>query len=100
MKRYSNLRPALATLCLAVSGGAAADGAKPCRVLLTWDADPSVSQAVSWRTEVPTAGSRAQLAPALAGPGLLAEASTVTAESQPVQVESGATVWYHTAKFR
>lgn len=101
MKIEMRFRRTFTILCAFLLHGAAfAAGTEPERILLTWDGDPARTQAVSWRTSEATSGSRAQIAPAQAGPKLEAVATTVSATSIAVDVTTGTTVHYHTVAFR
>lgn len=75
----------------------------PDRVILTWSADPTSSQSVTWRTDTTVARGMAQIALASPGPGFGLEAQTVVAESRVVDARAvenaGVVVKYHSVTF-
>ena len=72
--------------------------ALPDRIVLTWTADPSISQAVTWRTSTEVADGFAQIALATPGPEFVKEAKTITAKSQALKTNLS-TAHYHSVEF-
>lgn len=70
----------------------------PDRIVLTWNDNPSTSQAVTWRTDTSVAKAVAQIAAADPGPDLEKKAQTVDAVTSELEVKQ----WkenYHSAVF-
>lgn len=72
--------------------------AMPDRLLLSWHADPSRSQAVTWRTDRTVKRAFAQLAIATAGPTFVTTAAVVPAKTARYESDLGP-IHYHTARF-
>ncbi len=81
----------------------------PDRVILTWDDDPSTTQAVTWRTDTSVASAVAQIAPSESGPGFAAKTfdetgakftkvRTFPARSVPFKSDLGEAL-YHSVRF-
>jgi len=70
----------------------------PDRIILTWQDDPTRSQAVTWRTRIHGRQALAQIAPAGPHPEILRDAKTVTATTETLGTELGAAD-YHSANF-
>ena len=63
--------------------------ANPDRIILTWVGDPSISQAVTWRTDTSVARALAQFTLADDGPKFASAAREVTASTQPFTSDLG-----------
>ncbi|MDE3000586.1 MAG: metallophosphoesterase family protein [Gemmatimonadota bacterium] len=68
----------------------------PDRIVLTWNADPSNSQAVTWRTDASVVETLVEIALASASPRFMVNVRKVPAQTQAVVTESGA-AHYHSA---
>ncbi len=68
----------------------------PDRIVLTWDGDPSTSQAVTWRTDASVVEAAVEIAPATASPRFMLGVREVPARTQAVVTENGAS-HYHSA---
>jgi len=71
----------------------------PDRVILTWTANPAVSQAVTWRTDTSVAAAKAQIAVAEDGPLFAAKAIDVPATTQHLATDIGE-CHCHTVEFQ
>lgn len=67
----------------------------PERIILNLTAEPATSQAVTWRTRLPVADPRAQIAPASGSAGFDENARSVDARSQTVTLDHGRSVVHH-----
>ena len=70
----------------------------PDRIVLTWAADPTTSQAVTWRTSVDVPRGLAEFTVADAGPNLEANSRQLVAETQSLTTDLN-TAHFHTVKF-
>lgn len=70
----------------------------PDRVILGYKGDPSISQAVNWRTDSTVTGAVAAIYEADPSPDFVSHARTVKALTQP-KIIDGKTVLYHEANF-
>lgn len=71
----------------------------PERIILSLTADPSHSQAVTWRTETSIESAQAQIAPASANPDFAKAAATVSAVSAKVDIADGKAASEYAAHF-
>ena len=69
---------------------------QPDRIVLTWEADPTTTQAVTWRTDSTVTEALAEIAIADADPRFRDNALVVPAVTTPLRTESGL-AHYHTA---
>jgi hypothetical protein len=83
---------------VAISVQSAGAEFRPSRVLLNITDDPARKAAVSWRTESATEA-KGQIAIASPDPRFVKDAITVNAESVPVTVPNGKTVYYAAVRF-
>lgn len=70
----------------------------PDRIVLTWAADPTTSQAVTWRTSVDVQRGLAEITIADAGPNLEVSSRQLVAETQALTTDLN-TAHFHTVKF-
>jgi 3',5'-cyclic AMP phosphodiesterase CpdA len=70
----------------------------PDRIILTWSADPSTTQAVTWRTDKTVAEACAEIAPSTAGPQFLKLAQRIAARTEALKSESYE-AFYHAVEF-
>lgn len=70
----------------------------PDRIVLTWNADPATSQAVTWRTSTDVTEAFAEITVADPGPNLASQAKRVNAQSEPLKTDLGE-AHYHSALF-
>lgn len=68
----------------------------PDRIVLTWNGDPSTSQAVTWRTDASVVEAAVEVAPATASPRFMLGVREFPARTQAVVTENGAS-HYHSA---
>ncbi len=68
----------------------------PDRIVLTWNGDPSSSQAVTWRTDASVVDALVEIAPATASPRFMVDVRKVPARTHAVVTENGAS-HYHSA---
>lgn len=68
------------------------------RIVLTAGADAAREMAVAFRTDAAQQTAEAQIAPAIDGPNLEAQATTLTGVSMPIQTENGEAI-YHQVRF-
>jgi hypothetical protein len=71
---------------------------QPDRIMLTWNGDPTTTQAVTWRTDPSVGEAVAQIAAADASPTFVESASTISAETTWLESDSGS-AHYHTVTF-
>ncbi len=71
----------------------------PDRIVLTWAADPTTSQAVTWRTSVDVPRGLAEFTVADAGPNLEANSRQLVAETQSLTTDLN-TAHFHTVSSR
>ncbi len=61
----------------------------PDRIVLTWQTDPTTSQAITWRTDTTVARGTVEIAPAKASPRFMLSVESVAAETEHVETDSG-----------
>lgn len=66
----------------------------PSRILLSWEADPATSAAVTWRTSAEVETSLAEIAEATDGPAFTKLAQRIPATSMPLETDSGPSRWH------
>ncbi len=71
----------------------------PQRVVLSWTDDPARTQAVTWRTEKPVDGPRAQIAAMSGNPGLEKTAVVVQGLGGVIEVGAGEIAGHYEARF-
>ncbi len=71
----------------------------PERIILSLTADPSHSQAVTWRTEMAIEAAQAQIAPASANPDFTKAASNISAVAAKVDISDGRAAGEYAAHF-
>lgn len=67
-------------------------------IILTWQGDPRISQAVTWRTEIRISQALAEIAPSDPSPDFGSSARQFTAQSTMLETDRGAR-YYHTVNF-
>ncbi|GAB4023927.1 purple acid phosphatase family protein [Spirosoma koreense] len=70
----------------------------PDRVILGWQAAPTTSQSVNWRTDSTVANAIGVIAEADPSPDVASKATTVSATTERIQID-GRTVLYHSVHF-
>jgi len=104
-RQFAQFAPGPFLLSLATRGSAAppppaaAPGAVPSRIVLTWAGDPARSQAVTWRTEIAAASPQAQLAKFAADPKFEPSAITVRATTEKDDLGDGRSAAHYAARF-
>lgn len=73
--------------------------ARPDRIILTWDADPATTQAVTWRTSRSVTRAIAEIAPSEAQPSFVMNAKRVRAVTTDVRTLEYGPVAYHSVRF-
>lgn len=71
---------------------------QPDRIALTWNGDPTTTQAVTWRTDASITSAVAEVAVATPDPRFRRDALRYSADTTPLETESGL-AHYHTARF-
>ena len=61
--------------------------ANPDRIILTWSADPATTASITWRTSPAVLKPVVQFAPAEDGPAFVKTATTLPAQSEPLQTD-------------
>lgn len=74
-------------------------GAYPDRVVLTWSADPTTTQTVTWRTDASVTGAKAQVRLEDGTPDLETDAVEYPAETRPFTGKEGREDRYHHVTF-
>ncbi len=72
--------------------------ARPDRIILTWSADPTTTQAVTWRTSTEVTEAFAEIAVATSGPEFPKTAKTLTAATEALKTNL-ATAHHHSVVF-
>jgi 3',5'-cyclic AMP phosphodiesterase CpdA len=70
----------------------------PDRIILTWKTEPTISQAVTWRTDKTVNPGLAEIAIANPSPQFVKNATTIEAETTPLKTENGL-AHYHSVNF-
>ena len=66
----------------------------PSRVLLSWEADPATSAAVTWRTSSDVSRGVAEIALATDGPGFAKLATRIVSVASPLETDFGPVHWH------
>jgi len=70
----------------------------PDRIVLTWNGDPTTTQAVTWRTSTEVSRGLAEITVADAAPDLESKSCQIVAVTQPLTTDLN-TAHFHTVKF-
>jgi hypothetical protein len=75
-------------------------GKTPARIILTWADDPTRTQAVTWRTDMPVPSPQAQIAPLTSKPKFQDSTLTVKGTATPVALPEGKSAAQYAVQFQ